>query len=81
MKRKIYQLVKKYGVIVDHYNSYRSDMGCQVFEINFKINNRRNLYFNDAYWIGDSNKGHKYLLDKLEVDLFIQITEDYSLNN
>ena len=56
MKRKFYALAKQFGLKIEKYQSFRSDMGCQVFDITAISPNGSMINFKDSYFIGE-NKG------------------------
>jgi len=62
MKRKILSLIKKSNLTLVAYRSYRSDMGCQVFDIWVAYDNGLNIkIFDDSYFVGQLN-GREYIL-------------------
>ncbi len=60
MKKKIYKIAAKFGKIIRKYNTYKSDMGCQCYEVEVNIGYGKVLVFNDSYFIG-SGESHKVL--------------------
>lgn len=66
MKKLFIQIASKYGITIDGYRTYRSDMGSQVFDMKLMFNNDFENY-SDSYIIGDPN-GKELLLQMFEKD-------------
>lgn len=67
MKRKILSIAKKFGCDVFDYKSYKSDMGCQCFDLYIVYNSER-YNFDYGYYYGGEvnnliNEFNKFLSD------------------
>jgi len=54
MKRKINKIIKSQGAVLKSYKTYRSNMGCQIYEIK-AVKNNKVFNLDDGYYIGDPN--------------------------
>lgn len=61
MKQKFYNIAKKTGHIITNYITYRSDMGCQCYEISVDLNNCRYNKFYDGYFVEEELAKEKIL--------------------
>ncbi len=70
MKKEFFKIAKKYNLTITEYNSFRSDMNCQVFDmcINF---GEGNINHTDSYFIGENKKDKDKLLYYFE-NVFIK---------
>lgn len=66
MKNKIHNLIKKLGLSILSYKTYRSDMGCQVYEV-YVTNGVQNKLYNDSYFVGQKG-GKDYILESMMRD-------------
>jgi hypothetical protein len=60
MKRKFIKIANYLGVSIDLYKTYRSDMGCQVYEIIVSKNGVKSS-FDDGYYPPESGAQDKIL--------------------
>lgn len=56
MKRILLKIAKRYGVKITEFKSYRSDMGCQVYDV--RINGQP---FTDSYFVGEAGSREKVI--------------------
>jgi hypothetical protein len=63
MKKKIIDILNNLNLTILRYKTYRSDMGCQVYEV-YATNGVENHLFNDSYFVGAA-KGQQYILTQL----------------
>jgi len=67
MKNNIEKLIKSLGLNLITYKTYRSDKGCQVYEV-YVSNGLVNHLFSDSYFVG-SGIGGEYILESLKNEL------------
>lgn len=58
MKRKIFAFAKSVGATITRYHSYRSDMGCQCYEISFTYKGKT-VHHDDGYFVGEEGGAEK----------------------
>jgi len=63
MKKEFLKICKDLGQTIKSYKTYRSDFGCQVYEIILG-----NHVFHDSYIIGERN-GKERLLERFKDEL------------
>lgn len=56
MKRKFFTIAKNNNCEITEYNSYRSDMGCQVFSMLITFPDGIKKVYNDSYFVGSGDK-------------------------
>lgn len=61
MKKKFLQIAKLNGLEITDYKSYRSDMGCQVFDMVVKFPNGKLKTHTDSYWVGEDGSKEKVI--------------------
>lgn len=61
MKRKFLQIAKLNGLEIIDFKSYRSDMGCQVFDMSIKFPNCKPIRHVDSYWVGEDGSKEKVI--------------------
>lgn len=61
MKEKFKSIARKLGIQILSYESKRSDMGVQSFEIRLMLNNGKTKIHNDGYFVGESGGKEKVL--------------------
>lgn len=69
MKKKFYKIAKDLGLEISSYKTYRSDMGCQVYEVVVQYPNEEQLSFEDSYWVGSGEQAKNDLLAMFKFDL------------
>lgn len=75
MKKRIFVLAKKLGIEITGFKTYRSDFGCQVYEIHFSDRGE----FSDSYFIGDP-LGRKYIIEMVKAHMMCPkgLSPDYA---
>lgn len=63
MRRKVLGIIKKYSLTIISYKSERSDMGVQVFTIEYENVNGKYFCFTDGYFVGSDVNGD-YILSE-----------------
>jgi hypothetical protein len=61
MKQLFLNAAKKAGCTVSNYASYRSDMGCQVFEMQVTAPNGNSRLHADSYFVGNPSDKPKLI--------------------
>ena len=54
MKKRFYEIAKRYGVKITNYETKRSDMGVQMYELAIKLPNGTEARHSDGYYVGES---------------------------
>jgi hypothetical protein len=67
MKRRFFDTAKKNGAAISGYETYRSDMGCQVYSILYSINGKTRR-FDDSYFPGEIGSKDK-VISEFEFEL------------
>ena len=55
MKKKLYKIAKNKNASILDYKTYRSDMGCQVYNITVLFKDGEERLFDDSYVVGELN--------------------------
>ena len=55
MKTELIKIASNNNVSIRGYKTYRSDMGCQVYNILVLFEDGEVLWFNDSYVVGELN--------------------------
>jgi hypothetical protein len=61
MKRKFFNCAKRHSVVIEDYLSFRSDMGCQAFDLNVIMPNGNKTSFQNEYFVGEKDGGIRML--------------------
>lgn len=69
MKRKFLTIIKKYGYSLLEYRTYRSDMGCQVYDISVQMPGGKILLFSDSYFFGGNPNDKQKVVNQFESEL------------
>ena len=71
MKSEITKLLKLLEVDLISYKTYRSDFGCQVYELMLEKCGRQ-LFFQDSYFVGGGVSG-EYIIGQLKKEISIEL--------
>lgn len=79
MKKKFEKILKEIGLGLSilNYHTYRSDMGCQVFDILVGIEGKTHLSFSDSYFVGE-NKAENH--DKILKEFTSEVLKAFKHN-
>lgn len=73
MKRKFNNIAKRLLVEIYLYKTYRSDMGCQVYNIQVALSNGDMFSFSDSYFIGSGQSEKDKILVMFKYELLIKL--------
>lgn len=63
MKRKILSIIKKQKSELISYKCERSDMGVQMFDVEYRNINGKYFHFSDGYYVGSGVNGDYILYE------------------
>ncbi|SMC46021.1 hypothetical protein [Pedobacter africanus] len=69
MKQRFYKAAKEIGADIISYKTYRSDMGCQVYDIVTKDMDGGVHDFADSLWVGGPEKDKADLIEAFKKEV------------
>ena len=61
MKKKFIYIAKRFNCEISEFISYRSDMGCQIFEMIIQFPDGSKTFHDDSYFVGSNEEKEKVL--------------------